>query len=636
MTIINVAKKNVKGNIKNYIIYLMSIIISVTIFFIFKSLEYNEAVNLALEGSVKLSVGFNAASMVLMFFSALFIWYSNDFFLKKRKKEIGLYAILGIENKKIGKILFLETFFIGIIALVVGIVLGSILSRISTILLIKIINLNVELGQVITIEAIVTTVISFISVFVVVSFISGSTIYKFDLIDLFKAENKREIEPKTSVFKSTLSIVFIISGYLVYLGAMKSPSLEISILLTLVLVVGGTFMFFSSFLIYLTKMKRKDEKKHYKGLNMIITSKLLYRIKGNAKSLALISVLSATTITAMGITISYHNNFIGDFDKSYPYSYVVVTKDKSLNEGILNILNEENNIEVIGNTNGEITDLEVSIGGGKNYVKMIPQSYFYSINNLRENKYTMNKLNRGECAYLYEYGEESKKEYKFSTVDIKGSDIKLSIKEYYKENLLNEHISIETMVVNDDDYNKIKSSGEIYNLSLYQIKSNKDLKVTDNKIEDLVDKSLLKDKNSNKMISYSSYYKNLKEQSATIGGMLFIGVFIGIVFLAATGSIIFFKQISEATEEVNRYKTLRKIGVDDKDIKISIYKEMLNVFLAPLFVGVFHSTIAISLISNAFNQNIILILIKVLTPYILIYLGYYILTAKNYYKIVNN
>lgn len=637
--IFNIAKNNVKMNLKNYIVYLVSIIVSVSIFFIFKSLEFNEVINSMLEGSVKLSTGFKMSSYIILFFSAMFIWYSNNFFLKKRKKEIGLYSLLGIENESIGKMLFLETFFIGIIALIIGILLGAVFAKFATVILIKMIGLSIPIGKVITSKGIINTIIAFIIIFILVSIISGRTIYKFELIDLFKAESKREVEPKASMIKAVLSIILILFGYFNYLNLIKSSNEELSLILILVSITTGTFMLFSSLLVFLIKARKRKKTSYFKGLNMIVTSKLLFRIKGNSRALALIAILSATTITAMGVSISYYDKFIGKFNDMYPYSYITSIDSKSLDRDITKFIQEENNTKFLGSTKAEYVEVEGEVDLQQSNFNVISESDFDKINNLREKKYENIDLKPGECLYFYEFGDSASNKEEPKEINITNDNTnfeKYTIKKYYKNNLINEHMSFETIILNDTDYNKVKKIGELQKLNIYQLSDNKNIEMLDKKIDDAINEEVLKNKDDRSDIFiYSSYYKNFKEQSTSISGMLFIGIFVGGVFLVAMGSIIFFKQISEATEESGRYKSLRKIGVSEKSIKSTIYKEVAYVFIMPLIVGILHSVVAISYIAKAFNQNTALIELQVLIPYIVIYMIYYIITSNNYYKIIS-
>ncbi|GAA0114679.1 ABC transporter permease [Clostridium senegalense] len=637
--IFNIAKNNVKMNLKNYIVYLVSIIVSVSIFFIFKSLEFNETINGILQESVKLSTGFKMSSYIILFFSGMFIWYSNNFFLKKRKKEIGLYSLLGIENESIGRMLFLETFFIGIIALVIGILLGAIFAKFATIVLIKMIGLSIPIGKVITSKGIINTIIAFIIIFILVSIISGRTIYKFELIDLFKAESKREVEPKASMIKAVLSIILILFGYLNYLNLINSSNAELSLIVILISITVGTFMLFSSLLIFLIKARKRNKTSYFKGLNMIVTSKLLFRIKGNSRALALIAILSATTITAMGVSISYYDKFIGKFNDMYPYSYMTSIDSKSLDRDITKFIQEENNTKFLGSTKAEYVEVEGEVDLQQSNLNVMSESDFDKINNLREKKYENIDLKPGECLYFYEFGDSASNKEEPKEINITNDNINFenyTIKKYYKNNLINEHMSFETIILNDKDYNEVRKIGELQKLNIYQLSDNKNIEMLDKKINDAVNEEVLKNKDDRSDIFiYSSYYENFKEQSTSISGMLFIGIFVGGVFLVAMGSIIFFKQISEATEESGRYKSLRKIGVSEKSIKSTIYKEVAYVFIIPLIVGIVHSAVAISYIAKAFNQNTALIELQVLIPYIVIYMIYYIITSKNYYKIIS-
>ena len=324
MGLFNIAIKNIKRNFHNYFLYFVSMIFSIMIYFIFTTIQYNTQVQEIAGSSITFFTVFKAAAIVIAIFVAIFIWYSNSFFIKKRKKEVALYSLLGIRKKQIARMLFYENIVMGITALVAGIFMGSLFSKLFIMLLIRLMGFSANIIFMIPSKAVLDTTVVFIILFLITSIHGYSLIYRFKLIDLFKAENQGQGEAKTSVLHSILSVLLIGGGYLIYTKGFEIFSV-FTILITLVLTVIGTFMLFSSLTPLIIKLSKKNKKRYYKGINMIETSQLLYRIKASARTLAIIAILSATTLTAMDVSAGFYYDLTINLQKK-PWLYLCICK----------------------------------------------------------------------------------------------------------------------------------------------------------------------------------------------------------------------------------------------------------------------------------------------------------------------
>ncbi|MCY6371714.1 ABC transporter permease [Clostridium ganghwense] len=640
MQLFNIAFSNVKKNFKNYFIYIFSIIFSVTIYFIFKSIEHNNEINKALLSVAKLNDAFKAAAIVIALFSAVFIWYSNSFFIRKRKKEIGLYSILGIEKKQIGRMLFYETLAIGTISLGIGIIVGIVLSKIFIGILIKLIGIPTVIKFTISFKAIKETITIFFILFIIISVHGYSIIYRYELIELFKAENKREKEPKTSLILAMLSLILIGSGYFIY--NLPGQDFMVTILITLILVVSGTYILFGSCIIFVIKASKKNEKKYFKGLNMIATSQLLYRIKGNSKTLATIAILSASTLTAMGVSVSYYKNFSGTMNKTMPFSYVSSLSENNFDKQFKSVVSKHKNNKLLSEVHVNVAKVHYKIGNDREMpVSIISQSKLKEIFKARKLTYDLPSLKSEKEVILFDemYNSKFMDSYKDKqvTMNFENSKEKFNILDFRDYPLFNEHMLFQTVVVKDSIFDKYNVKGKAKKFDAYIINDQNKSESLDKEVNDLYqkikDKAYYEDKLDD-LGTVSSYYSVYKETSVMTGVILFIGIFLGLVFLICTGSIIFFKQLSEAQEEVGRYDILRKVGADNREIKMSIFKQMIFVFLTPFVVGTIHSLVAVSLFTGAFKVNLLDISILTTIPYLVIYLIYYFVTSNFYYKTV--
>nr|WP_286184081.1 FtsX-like permease family protein [Clostridium sp. CCUG 7971] len=586
-------------------------------------------------GSSKASTAFNSASVVIALFSVLFIWYSNSFFIKKRKKEIGLYALLGIENRETGLLLFFETLIIGIASLIIGIVFGIIFSKLMLGILLKIIGLNLSIPFSVSFKGIFDTFVLFIFVFLVIAYQSNRIIYKFKLIELFKASSVSEKAKKGSKLLAIISIVLIGFGYINYISVLNGMDIVMAAMVTLLTVVLGTFLFFSSFMYFVIRKKKNKESNYYKGLNMISTSQLLYRIKSNAKMLSIISILSATTLTAIGVSMSTYFMSSENVASVAPFSYTLKIDNKGYIKEFENILSKSSEHKLVdkakftyitlpeikNDSNSDYTE-EYEIISLSNLNQLLKIKGVKEVGNIKDNEF-INVSSNG-------YGSYTKPVINIDNV----YRLELNVKSRLDEKLYNTEIPQNTIVVSDSTFENLKSNNKINNYYLYNLSNAKDGEDFNNKVLKLTEKYAVGDyeKSTNSLVN--SYYSTFKDTFTTSGIMVFIGVFVGLVFLVCTGSVIFFKLLSEAQDEAPRYSVLDKIGVDNSDVKSSVYNQVGFNFFVPLLIGSIHSIVANYVVCKMFGQNLIFVMACTLIPYSIIYVVYYLLTSKFYFDIV--
>ncbi|MBW9158617.1 FtsX-like permease family protein [Clostridium tagluense] len=638
MTLFNITFRNIKRNFHNYLIYFVSMVFCIMIYYTFTSIEYNKQVADLAADSMKVSTAFNAASIVIAVFVAMFIWYSNSFFTKKRKKEVALYSMLGVKKKQIGRMLFYENLVMGALALAFGILIGTLFSKLFVMILIHIMSFDVNVKFAISLKAIISTIEVFLVIFIIASVHSYTLIYRFQLIELFKSEKVAQNQPKASLVLALLSIIFIGTGYYMAL-TYKFDNLVILIVI-LVSTVIGTYMFFSSLIIFIVKLSKKNKIKYFRGLNMIATSQLLYRIKANGRSLATIAVLSATTITAMGTATSLYYDQINSINKVAPFSCYYRGNNKSVDEQVKQIINKYPSNKIKSFTNSEFMIIdskwpEISkmklhpLTNSKSFV--ISESTMKELSRARGLDYNVS-LNSDEVLFFMSMYSDKIMENpvgKNIELKIKEKGVNLKIKAF-KEELLTSQLCIgntymqDTVVVTDEVYSKLYDKNKVEQITFINIENQKESKGLTAEIEKALGGNAL-----------STYYEVYRDTMTNMGIIIFLASFIGFVFLICTGSIIFFKQLSEAGEDKERYDILKKIGVKKSEIRISIARQMAFIFALPLILGITHSIIALTILQIVLSSSLVYPVFITVGVYTLIYLIYYILTVNSYCKIVD-
>lgn len=649
LSLFNIAFKNIKKNFYNYFLYFISMAFSIMIYFTFSSIQYNKQVIELADASLKVGTAFKAASIIIAIFAAMFIIYSNSFFTKKRKKEVALYCMLGVKKKEVARMLFYENILMGALALATGILLGSLFSKLFLMILVKLMSFDVTVKFAISFKAILNTSIVFLGLFIIAALHGYTIIYRFQLIELFKSEKVGQKKPKASFIFAILSVILIGTGY--YMSYVFNYTNLTKLLIILVVTVIGTYFFFSSFVVFIVKLSKMNKSKYFKGLNMIAASNLLYRIKSNGRTLATIAVLSATTITALGTCTCIYYDQVTHIKEDAPFSFAYLSKDETLNKNIENILNSSSDNKIKTSIEADFIkvaakepNLMKTLNKGDDYEEgnsfIISESTYKKIAQVEGIKDTMT-FNENEVVIFMSMFSD-----KFMTNPIgmpmyfksNNTEVTVKIKNFQDHLLTNASYSAElpmqdTIVVKDDLFNKLSNENTSYKIKFININNQRNSKEVSNKISNTLINSTLYDKDN---IYFSSYYDHYTTTMSSMGLIIFLAAFIGLVFLLCTGSIIFFKQLSEASDDKDKYEILRKIGVTNSEIRTSVSKQILFVFSLPLIIAITHSMFALSILQPILRESLILPILVTAGVYTLIYFVYYILTVAYYCKIVNS
>jgi putative ABC transport system permease protein len=636
------AVKNIRRNFSNYFIYFVSMVFSIMIYHVFTSIQYNEQIVNLQELKASILVSFKTSSIIIALFAGVFIWYSNSFFIKKRKQEIALYSLMGVMKKEIGRMLFYENLLMGILALGTGILLGSLLSKLFVMLLLQLMGFDIQVQFSILLQPIINTSIMFFVLFLITSVHGYGIIYRFKLVELFKAEATGEKPPKTSWFVALLSVLLVGGGYLYYLFV-KRLNLLVPFI-TLGLVVVGTYLLFSSLTVYLIKLAKKNTASYYKGTNLISTSQLMYRLKGHARTLATIAVLSATTLTAMGVTSSFYYDFQTKLSTQYPFSYAYISQKVGLDKDIEAAIAKYPEHAIQSQTAYEMIRIGgklPEVGLGENYrdrdISVIAESTFNKIAEARGLKDRIYIDFHKEIAFMDTFHSEGfMGSYKDKTLEliVDGVARDFDIKIFRAEPLLNKGMADYVAIVDDDVYGQLRDKGSVVWGKAYIINNAKNSEALTDEIDKIIENAGIAADLWPR--PYSAFYQTYRSQLISSGLTIFIGAFLGLVFLLATGSIIFFKQLSEANEDKKRYHILRNIGFDKGDIKSIISKQMLFVFMLPLAVGIAHSIVAVSILKKILGMDVFVPLTVTIGVYTLIYMIYYFMTVNAYNKLVDS
>ena len=323
MNLFKLAFNNIKKKFGDYLIYLISAIFAVTIFSIFCSMYFNPQFSQYRLGIGKMAVLFRISAVAVIAFSSIFIFYANKFFVKTRKKEIAIYSLLGMRKEEIGRMLFYENIFIGLIAILGGLFAGTLLSRFFCMLMLHMMKQVPKVHSSIQWEAVLITIVAFLVIFIINSINAYGIIYRYKLIELLSASKEGEKTPKYSMLGGMLSVIIIVSGYIYGLtidfnqGGIKSLPAAFTVV---ILVIAGTVLFFNNFIPMIAVKLKKNKKIYYTPTNFISLSQIVYRIKANSRMLSVIAILSAITVTMISATFVLYKEFENLASEYTPFS----------------------------------------------------------------------------------------------------------------------------------------------------------------------------------------------------------------------------------------------------------------------------------------------------------------------------
>ncbi|MEK4967904.1 ABC transporter permease [Cytobacillus sp. FSL R7-0696] len=610
MTLFDLAIKNIRRNVKSYGLYIGSMIFSIIIYFTFVTLKYSEDITALAAVSKQVSSIMSASAFVLIIFVAVFILYSNSFFMKKRKQEVALYSLLGVRKRSIGFMLFFENIVIGVIALIIGVGLGFLLSQLLLMVLLKLMGLEVMSSLAFSPSAVVNTVIVFMILFLFTSLQGYRVIYRFKLIDLFHAEKKGEELPKARLISAVLGVASLAGAYWLALQDLMTSEVWrlLSVAMPLVIIgltVLGTYLIFNSVLVYILSKLKNQKNWAWKGLNLWTTSQLLHRIRGNARTLTVIATLSATTITAGGAVFGLYYNADKEIETYTPITFMWEGEPQKITQDIV-VYEEEIKSKTVRIAEGDM-EIDYQVMDYSTFKQLATQQGWEGLPT----------INQEEAFILDTYYDER---WSTKVDEVKLNKQTLNVIAYEDRSVVNTFtMGGKLLVVTDAFFEQIDSPQVTYQAV---------------QVEDYKKQQALSDDLASSTEQFSSATQQYKDSIEASGSMLFVGSFLGLVFLVATGSIIFFKMMTEAEEDKGKYQVLYKIGVSQKEMKRTIRHQVGMIFTAPLLLGLMHGAIALVAFSNLLMMNLLIPVVIWMLAYTIIYFIYYFLTIRSFQKTI--
>ncbi|MCM3087897.1 ABC transporter permease [Bhargavaea ginsengi] len=645
MTLVDLVIRSMRKNLKHYYLYFFALIFGVTLFFIFSTLQHDSAVVEQTDLSAKMASGFQAATVLLFGILIIFVTYANDLFLKRRSREIGLYQLVGLTKGAVSRLLIIENILLGAGAFIVGIGAGMLVSRLFLLLLMKLVGYEGFVNLSFSGAAFLQTAVVFAVLIVITSFRMFRKVRRSQLIDLFnddkKDEHPKQPKPVLSALLGILGIAMIGFGYwFANSEYMMTAFLFINMLLVLMLVIVGTYIAFRVTIGWLMTLVRKNQNGHIGLAGALSLAPLMHRMKANAKSLTVITTLSAMTLAMAGFAYSMYYTTEQETRARVPHDFLIDEVGEG-NEGTsaetAAQFAEDLDSAGIGYTQQPITYLELTGAfSGENLPNLLNwegntvELLVFDTRELKAAGLDIEEPETGE-ATIHNNGISwllTKEVFPVgASVAVDGRTEKLNVTSIGTQEVASGYAGVYTqLTLNGETFDRIKEAAPAEShrpLVAFNLDDKGDLAEASAIFKNYREEMTL------------DFYSTYKESLSYNGIMIFITGFLGLAFLVSTGSILYFKQMSEAEQEKRSYTTLRQLGFKTGEIMKGIRRKQAFVFGIPLLMGLVHSVFAIKSVSFLFTSTDITMPVTIaMIAYALVYLAFAILTIGYYRKTI--
>lgn len=607
------AAENIRKHAQTYIPYILTCIGSVMMFHILDSLKSNPELN-RLPGGGNLRMILGLGSIIIAIFSSIFLVYTNSFLIKRRKKEIGLLNILGMEKKHIGRILFFETVFTGLLSIGIGIGGGFLLSKIVYLGLLMLLQTEIQWGFHFSIMSAARSAFVFGGIFLFILLINLVQVQLCSPVELLKGNETGEREPKTRWGLASVGVVTLVSGY--YLAsASKNPILVIFLFfVAVILVIIGTYCLFTAGSIALLKCLKRNKQYYYQTKHFISISGMIYRMKQNAAGLAGICILSTAVLVMVSSTVSLYAGMDDVMKARFPRSCMVNFYDISEEgmETVEEILDRQllleglerkepisyRSLSFTGFWNGD-GSFQVENLNAANQFGELKYLFFVPLEDYNKITGSGKQLKKNQVIVLQDEGE-----YDFNTLKIfdksyevvsadgqriwNGADRMGAMEPYYI--IMPDILAVEEVL----EWQK-RLNGDEFRL-VYYTSFNVD---ADKEGQMRLYNGIRGELSSTSYPVYLDFEAMIRDEYFSVNaGLLFLGIFLGLLFTMATVLIIYYKQVTEGYDDKGKFEIMQKVGLSKKEIKASVRFQILLMFSIPLATAGIHIVFAFPMITR--------------------------------------
>lgn len=640
---LKMAIQNIRKNRRIYVPFILAATGMTALYCIFSFMAYNTGLEMV-RGSEAVKVILMMGCRVMEVFSVIFLFYTNSFLMKQRKKELGLYCVLGMERRHVARILSWETLLCGVISIGGGLLFGSLFSKVCYVILLRLLGNGVTLGFMAPGRAIGRTVLVFAGLFLLIYLYNSSCVKMIRPLELLQSDKKGEKEPKAKWLQAILSIILLGLGY--YLAISSGSPIEAinEFFIAVLLVIAGTYGLFQSVIVAVLKLLQKKKSYYYKTKHFVAVSGLSYRMKRNAVSLANICILSTAVLVMLSTTVTIYAQIgkretaiqvSGDWQGEKKTTMLEKQLEKIIEKygkGWADVFSMRARGVACCLKNGSFTKIERET---MNFTD-IAQLEMIDALNFEKSFGKKLSLKPGEVIVYQILGEELPKRIQIGEKQYKVKEVRYGCPYPGADQPVSKAYFIVTADEQDlDNMNRALSIDlEDYGYYWYlspELDREGELELA-KRIRSVTDEYGLLTKSGE---------EDKEDFLALNGSLLFIGIFLGIVFMAATVLIIYYKQLTEGYEDCERFQIMCKVGMSQEEVKASIRSQVLLVFFLPVLLAGIHLLAAYPCLMKILNMFQVMdkklfaaSAIATLGVFTAIYVCVYGITARSYYHIV--
>ena len=643
-----------------YIPFVLSCILTIMMYYMVSSLSMNPNMMNMIGGDVMQQI-LSLGIYVITVFAVIFLFYTNSFLIKRRKREFGLFNILGMEKKHLSIVIALESMIVFLVSMVLGIGIGILLDKAFYLLIAKMLNASIALGFYISYQSIVNSIILFLIIFVLMYLFSLIQINLSNPIELLHGDQHGEKEPKTKWLLALIGLICLGTGYYMSVSIQDPVTAFAFFMVAVILVVIGTYMLFTAGSIVILKLLRKNKRYYYKTNHFISVSNMIYRMKQNAVGLGNICILSTMVLVMLSTTISLWVEMNDIIETRFPRDITVSINSVDSNQALYTIDDMNYAIEQAGiQTEDELVYRTLSVSAfnqGNTYTFGNENMSLQDISNVVVLYFiTLDDYNRTEGTNVSLAPDEvlvfpSGKQFDHKTIDIASNTFKVkgildSIKadSNYSANLQNSMFvvvdSMDTLFMIDDLQKQAYGDNASYIHTSYDFNLSKSEEMS---VKEATDALIANYPGDTTYMMVDTQEGNYEDLLSLYASFLFIGIFLSFLFIMATVLIMYYKQITEGYEDKKRFEIMQKVGLNKREVKKTINSQVLTVFFLPLVVAAIHIVFAFPMIEKMLrllyldNTNLyIMTTVICFGVFALVYVLIYFLTSKVYYGIFRN
>ena len=662
--------RNLAGNAlsKNkiiYVPYIISSMVMIAITFILSAISQDKQLR-QVEGGVTLQIIMSVGIPIMLIIAFFFLMGVSRFVIKQRKKELGVYCILGMQKKHIIRLQFLENLYVYLLSIVSGTVIGFVIEKIVQLLFLKMYHLEADFSWNIQWKTLILITVAFAVFFLVFFIINAIGILTSNILEYMKEESKGEKQPKSKWILAIVGLIFLGSGYALSLNTKEGLKAIQYFGIAVALVIFGTFALFTAGSITLLNSLKKNKKFYYKTGHFISISGMLYRMKRNAANLATICIFATMVLVTMSSVTTLYSTinklanewYVTDFEITYVKAKTQAERDER--ESLLREAAEKTGVSIEQIYTYQSIDAFATVENG-----VISTAPSYRSDDISHVFIITEDV--------YDYVHETKLNLAKDEVGLftsaSFSEDTIRFQPMTEDYELSDAVSPDFRVRRIDDIPKINTGGAVMMTNGHYVLVVSDESVFEGLkpymcesswIIDTEREQVLINTSSSKQAQLAMYDEldqnwptyeydwvtckidRVDELMGLYGGLFFLGAFLSIAFLTITILNMYFSQLQQGYEDAKRFAIMRKVGLTRKEIKKSINSQIVVVFLLPLLVAVIHTAASYPMVNKILNllggcdaSSFLLIVLICCLLFAVVYTIAYLFTRRTYLKMVS-